>query len=667
VVVIVSEPEVEGDPPRRIVIIDDSPEDLSLMKTALLRGSPRRYVFHTATTGNEGLRLIQRLNEAGTPPACILLDFSLPDMNGSEVLRALHGEDGQIATPVVIVTGGEHIEVSRALIADGAQDFIGKSWLSSASLTRGVENAVERHALLQTLKRAEAAARQGEIRYRELVETMSEGLCVFHLDGRIELTNRAFNRMLGHAPEELVGAALDQLVMPEDLPGVQARFQACCGGGAIVPPVGIRLRTKDGRERWGSTAAVALKDEEGEIHGVLAIVTDITEKRRLEHKLQQAQKLESLGLLAGGIAHDFNNLLVGVLGNAGLALSALPPESPGRPEIIAIQTAATRASELTRQLLAYAGKGRFVISKIDLGKLVEEMGALVKSSIPVKVVIDYRLASSLPILEGDPSQLRQVVMNLIINAADAIGADTSGVITVTTSVIHADLGELDGSLSGDAPTLSRYVRLEVTDTGCGMSLETRARIFDPFFTTKFTGRGLGLAAVLGIMRAHKGAIKISSELGRGSTFTVLLPALEGALEAKRSSDTPDPAWRGWGTILVVDDEPLVRSVTKRILERAGFTVLLAVDGIDALEVFRAHPSEIRAVLLDVTMPRMGGDEALRELRLLSADVRVVLTSGYSEHETTSRFVGAGLVAFLEKPFAPQGLISCFREVLGAEV
>jgi PAS domain S-box-containing protein len=654
-----------NDAPRRIVVIDDSLDDQSLMKTALLRGSSRRYVFHAATTGDEGLRLIRSLDEAGTPPACILLDFNLPDMNGSEVLRALHGKDDQVATPIVVVTGGEQIEVSRALIADGAQDFIGKSWLSAASLTRAVENAIERHALVQTLKRTEAAAREGEIRYRELVETMGEGLCVFHLDGRIQLTNRAFNRMLGYEPGELAGLHFDQIVMGGDLPGVLARFQVRSAGSEIAPAAGIRLRTKDGRERWVSTAVVNLKDEDAASRGVLAIITDITEKRRLEHKLHQAQKLESLGLLAGGIAHDFNNLLVGVLGNAGLALMALPLDSPARPELDAIQTAATRASELTRQLLAYAGKGRFVIGKIDLGNLVEEVGMLVKSRIPASVVIDYRLASALPIVDGDPSQLRQVVMNLIINAGDAIGEAQGGVITVTTSVVEADLGDPEGSLP-DAPlSPSRYVRLEVTDTGCGMSQETRTRIFDPFFTTKFTGRGLGLAAVLGIMRAHKGAIRISSEIDQGSTFTILLPAIEGTLDVRRVSDAPDLAWRGWGTLLVVDDEPLVRAVMKRTLERAGFIVLQAVDGLDALEVFGLHRSEIRAVLLDVTMPRMSGEEAFHHLRLLAPELRVVLTSGYSEQEATSRFVGDGQVAFLEKPFAPQKLIDCFREVLGA--
>jgi nitrogen-specific signal transduction histidine kinase/ActR/RegA family two-component response regulator len=398
--------------------------------------------------------------------------------------------------------------------------------------------------------------------------------------------------------------------------------------------------------------------------GSLAVITDITEARKLEAKVQHAQKLESLGVLAGGIAHDFNNLLVGILGNAGLALDELPREAPARDRIGDIHTAAIRASELTKQLLAYAGKGRFIIGRIDLRRLVEEMGHLLGAVIPRNVLIRYSFSDNMPLIEGDATQLRQVVMNLITNAADAVGK-RSGIITVSTSLIEADRAYLADTYLDEGLPGGYYVSLEVSDTGLGMSLETRMKIFDPFFTTKFTGRGLGLAAVIGILRSHRAAIKVYSEVGRGSTFRVLFPAVDGSPDAIRAAGAPTVVWRGSGTILVVDDDEAVRNVAKRILERAGFRVLVAVDGIDGLAVFREHTSEIGVVLLDVTMPRMGGEETFRQLRQLAPEVRVVLSSGYSAQEATSHFAGKGLAGFVEKPFTPQELLERVRAVLEA--
>ncbi len=396
--------------------------------------------------------------------------------------------------------------------------------------------------------------------------------------------------------------------------------------------------------------------------GSVTVATDITQARKLEMKLQQAQKLESLGVLAGGIAHDFNNLLVGILGNAGLALEELPPEAPAREQINDIHTAAIRAAELTKQLLAYAGKGRFVIARIDLRRLVEEMSHLLSAVIPKNALLKYSFAANIPPVDGDAAQLRQIVMNLITNAADAIG-QRSGIITVSTSVVEADRTYLADSYLDEGLPAGAYVSLEVADTGVGMSPEMRSRIFDPFFTTKFTGRGLGLAAVLGILRSHRGAIKVYSEPGRGSTFRVLLPAANGGPDSIRPRTPPAERPQEAGWILVVDDDEAVRSVAKRVLERAGFQVLTAVDGVEGVEVFGAHKEKIRAVLLDVTMPRMGGEETFRRLRQMAPEVRVLLSSGYSEQEATSVFAGKGLAGFLEKPFTTASLLERLRSVL----
>ncbi len=402
---------------------------------------------------------------------------------------------------------------------------------------------------------------------------------------------------------------------------------------------------------------------------LLGVIRDITERKRvererqqLEHQMQQAQKLESLGVLAGGIAHDFNNLLMAILGNASLALMKLHPESPGRDHIQKVETAAKRASELTNQMLAYSGKGKFVVEPLSVSRVVEEMSHLLGAVISKKAVLKFDFAADLPPIEADAAQIRQIVMNLILNGSDAIG-DTSGVLTVSTGVVQADRDYLAGTyLDWDLPE-GYYVYVEVSDTGHGMDAETRRRIFDPFFTTKFSGRGLGLAAVLGIVRGHHGAIKVYSEEGKGTTVKVLVPAAEepGPVQVVRPRAADD--WRGSGLLLVVDDEEMIRDTARMILEAVGFEVALAADGREAVEIFRARSEEIRAVLLDMTMPHMGGEETFTELRRIRGDVRVILSSGYNEQEATNRFAGKGLAGFIQKPYPPQNLVELLRGIL----
>jgi len=386
------------------------------------------------------------------------------------------------------------------------------------------------------------------------------------------------------------------------------------------------------------------------------------ETRRLEAQVQQAQKLESLGILAGGIAHDFNNILAGLLGNADLALRQLPAHSPVRPFLDDIQQAGRRAADLTGQMLAYSGRGRFVSEDMDITALVEDMSSLLESATSKKAGLKFHLTTDLPAVMADPTQLRQIVLNLVTNASEAIG-DEGGLVTITTSVTEPDRALFDLILAGEQHAEGRDVTIEVTDTGCGMDDETRARIFDPFFTTKFTGRGLGLAAVQGIIRAHKGAILVDSELGKGTTFKVLLPALDhpAAPVDKRVKEEVD--WHGTGTILVVDDEEAVRRMATRMVERFGLTVLTASDGDEAVDLFRRRHDEIDCVLLDLTMPSMDGGEAYEELRKINDDVPVILSSGYSEKEYTERFAGSGLSGFLQKPYEMASLGEMLRGIL----
>jgi signal transduction histidine kinase len=388
------------------------------------------------------------------------------------------------------------------------------------------------------------------------------------------------------------------------------------------------------------------------------------ERRRVQVKLLHAQKLESLGVLAGGIAHDFNNLLVGVLGNAGLALQDLPPDAKVRDTIKDIETAALRAAELTHQLLAYAGKGQYVVQAVQLSHLVEEMSNLLATAVSKNAKIEYRFPRALPAVQGDATQLRQIVMNLITNASEAIGA-AGGTIRVSTGVVQADRAYLADAHLGPGLPDGDYVYMEVQDTGHGMHASTVARIFDPFFSTKFTGRGLGLAAVLGIVRTHHGAIKVQSSPGQGTTIRVLLPSAGMAattVPTEHGADVAEPV-KG-RTVLVVDDEEQVRSVARRILSARGFAVRLAAGGSEAVEVVREAPDAVDCVLLDLTMPDRSGVEVMDELHRIRPDLKIILSSGYTQESSVPPAgAGGGHAAFIQKPYRPADLVNTVRAVL----
>ncbi|HVZ89303.1 MAG TPA: response regulator [Polyangia bacterium] len=422
-------------------------------------------------------------------------------------------------------------------------------------------------------------------------------------------------------------------------------------------------RKSDGRTVIVHGRGELEKEADGTVISMFGTIQDVTDRRQLESKVLQAQKLESLGLLAGGIAHDFNNLLTIILSNVTLASADLSPDSPAGTHLLDIELAARRAADLARQMLAYSGRGRFVVQPLSLNDLVREMGDLLAVSINKKVTVSYHLGSDLPAVSGDASQLQQVVMNLITNANEAIG-DREGTIALGTGLVETDL-EID-AVPGGSERLKpgRYVFLEVRDTGAGMSAETLARIFDPFFTTKFTGRGLGLAAVQGIVRGHRGGLSLASQLGRGTAFRVLLPAVTAPARAIGPDQRGTVGWKGQGLVLLVDDEAQVRDVARRMLERHGFQVVTAGDGLEALEMFRRHRADVRLALVDLTMPRMDGESCFRELRRLSPTLKVLLVSGYSEQEVAGRFAGDNPAGFVQKPFTAATLIPYVRAALG---
>jgi len=513
---------------------------------------------------------------------------------------------------------------------------------------------------------AAAALEHSERRHRALLDSLHDGVWQVDAEGITLFVNPRMAEILGYTVGEMVGRPLfsfcDEAWIEVAKPHLMRRKQG------VKETYELSFRAKDGRPVHSLLSVAPQLDEKGEYAGALAGVQDITERLRaeaerasLERKLLETQKLESLGVLAGGIAHDFNNILTGVLGSTSLARMDLPATSPAYEHIAQIESASRRAADLCRQMLAYAGKGRFVVQNLDLSQLVRETTQLLDLSISKKASVRYDLAEGLPPASVDATQIRQILMNLVLNASEALG-DRPGAITLATGTQVIDLEYLRSAALEGEITPGKYVFLEVHDSGCGMSDKTIARIFDPFFTTKFTGRGLGLSAVLGIVRGHKGAIKVYSEVGRGTTFKIFFPVAS----TSSVSLTPPRAegeWRGEGTVLVIDDEPMVCAVTQRILGVLGFEAITSSDGRQGLDIVRERGDTLAAVLLDLTMPNMDGETAFREMRAVRPDLPIVLMSGYNEQEAVARFAGKGLAGFLQKPFTITTVRDGLREVL----
>jgi signal transduction histidine kinase/ActR/RegA family two-component response regulator len=380
----------------------------------------------------------------------------------------------------------------------------------------------------------------------------------------------------------------------------------------------------------------------------------------LEDQLHQAAKMEALGVLAGGVAHDFNNMLVTVLGNAEIAMATVPKDDETQKMLKDIVTASRSATELCNQMLAYAGRGVMTPQSLECNAMIKELGGLLQVAISKKASLEYDLSDAPLIVEGDKSQLGQVFMNLITNASEALMTET-GQVLISTGLSHYDTVDLEAFQIGNAQTAGSYVWLKVSDTGCGMDAETQAKIFDPFFTTKFTGRGLGMAAVRGIVLRHKGHIQITTEPSSGTTFTVLLPSTTPQGLEVNPEEKAAPKSRS-KRIMIVDDEPQVRKTLDRLLSMSGFEVVQAKGGREAIDVFRSENQAIDCVLLDLSMPDLAGEETFRELKKIRPDVRVVLNSGYAEQEILDRIKGAGFAGLLHKPTPMNVLLETLQEV-----
>jgi len=533
------------------------------------------------------------------------------------------------------------------------------SWVVVGPLTLGLQiqavgersRAELRRARDELERRVEertAQLRESEERFRRLVAVSFEGI-VIHERGAILEVNPALAALVGYEASDLIGSPLARLFLPEEgestLNRIGAGFEGSCGATAL---------RKDGSTfpveaeccevaQWGRTLGVC------GVRDISERRTKEEEQQRLERHMQEVQKLETLGVLAGGIAHDFNNLLTVILGNCQVALDDLEVDSSVRDNLRRVRAAGEQAAGLVDQMLTYSGKPSDSRMPLDLSRLVADMLDLLRVSVSEKCALAPDLEVNLPAVEGDSSQIRQVILNLVTNAAEAM-VEGGGSVTVRTGTVNVDAADLVRSFGATDLPAGRYVFAEVSDQGAGMSAETRARVFEPFFTTKLAGRGLGLASVLGIVRAHGGAIAITSELGVGSSFRILLPPSNRTARpqswVRESLGKPG----GKGLILAVDDEEEVLEVAREFLERSGFEVLTAIGGEAGIELFRANTEEIDAVVLDLAMPGKDGLETCLEISRIRSEVPVFIASGYGEEVLNSRLDGQRIAGFIRKPF-----------------
>jgi PAS domain S-box-containing protein len=516
--------------------------------------------------------------------------------------------------------------------------------------------AAERTAEVRVSNKDPARAYDASHLLASIMEASGDAIVGTLLDGIIQTWNAGAERLYGYKEEEILGHHIGELVPPDRFHEEADILESLRHGGRVDRLETVRLRKGGGLVEVSLTVS-PICESAGRIVGVSDVARDITDRKRIADMMRQAQRLESLGVLAGGIAHDFNNLLVGILGNASLALDRLQPDSPARASIQEVVAAGERAAALTRQMLEYSGRGESVLERIDLSTHVRETVPFIRAAISRSVELRLDLAEDLPTIEADKTQLQQLVMNLVINGAEAIPNGTPGTVTIATRRQLVDecyvRAQAVAGPGGIMPGM--YVLLEVRDTGSGMDAVTQARIFEPFFTTKITGRGLGLAAVLGIVKGHCGSVQVSSAAGHGCVFRVLLPALAVSLDRtpRQPQETPDLS--GVGAILVIDDEEIVRQMARQALEYYGYNVLLAENGERGLEVFRHNADRILCVVLDMTMPVMSGEATLPLLKSLRADIPVILSSGFSEAEAMQRLQGKGLAGFIQKPYRASDL------------
>ena len=626
-----------------------------------LQDAQEEYRVETVRTLHDAWGAIQRHN-----PDLILTDYPLPDGDANELVVRV-----KETCPIIVMTAEGNEQLAVHTIKAGAQDYISKSHDALDSLPQTVKGALQEWYLSQERKKIYQAVSRGKREWELTFDAVPDLILIIDNQHTISRVNRALADRCGFKPEELPGRKCYEIFHNRQSPPVFCPF--------------VRL-LKDGGEQteeieeknlagFFDITVSPLYNNAGSLTACVHVARDVTarnkaeeERLTLEQQLQQAQKLESLGVLSGGIAHDFNNILTIILGHCFLARDEIDPES-SKSHLKQIEAAATRAADLCRQMLAYAGKSPMVQVQINLPQLVDETVVMLRPSFKKNVSIEPCLRHEVPEFAGDKAKIQQIAMNLIVNAVEAIGADCGTVrIGVSDTVVQTGDGVAD--FTGNAIAAGPYVCLEVSDTGCGMDEETRSRIFEPFFSTKFTGRGLGLSALIGIMKSHHGALQLSSTLGVGTTFKVYFPLTANANHPQmpQTSSMGTAAKFGCedrldGTILLVDDEDELLRIGKRMLTSMGFSVITASNGREALETYSAKTSAIQLIMMDLTMPEMDGIEAYYELRKVALSVPIVICSGYGKDAIPSAISNDVHVGFVPKPYRAEQVRNMLRRLL----
>ena len=517
---------------------------------------------------------------------------------------------------------------------------------------------------LQNAKAVDLERKRSEEALRSLFEWTPVATIV-HRDGRIIYTNPTAIKMFGaESQQELQDKPFLDL-MHKDFHQLSLARKALTDQDIAIPMIECKFIKLDGTVIDAEIQSTVFYYDGAKAY--ISCIIDITERKKseeerhlLEQQFQQTQKLESLGVLAGGIAHDFNNILAIIMGNCSLA--AMDDENAGK-YIPVIEKASERAAALCRQMLAYAGKASITQSQVNTRMLVDEMVTMLRTTIKQNVLIKPDLATDIPTFTGDASQIRQVVMNLIINAAEAIG-DAEGEIHVSLAKAEIKAKQSEKDHLGFIIPAGRYICFEVTDNGCGMDEETRRKIFEPFYTTKFTGRGLGMSAVLGILNAHNGALQLESRLGHGTTFRVYLPVQISKNESEEAHQKAvSAAWHGSGTILLAEDEEQVKSIAIALLEKLGFKVIDAANGKEALELYHQNATDITLVITDMGMPIMNGYELFYKLKQLDPQLPIIISSGFGEADIASKISLKEMAGLINKPYKFDHLREVLRGVV----
>ena len=639
---------------KKILVVDNHPVMLKFMADLLEKEK------HHVVTAENGLAAIDILSTF--TPDVVFIDLIMPHISGEKLCEVIRRMPKLKDAYIIILS---------AVAAEG--EINASAFGANACIAKGPFNKMRQHILLALEKSDQkpSAFLPGEIMGREdifprritiellsikrhfevILNSMAEGILEITPEGRIVYANPAAISLINLPENKLLGSNFTDLLQEAD----RLRIKDHLGSMGIQPQIMTEEVSLVTNSKQISLSLLPVVEEEHK--SIIFVLNDLSERKRMEAQFLQAQKMEAIGTLAGGIAHDFNNLLMVIQGNASLMLLNVDPSHPHYEMLLGIVKQVQSGSKLTNQLLGYARKGRYEVKPFQLNQLVEETSKAFGRT-RREITVHRELADDLFPIEGDLGQIEQILMNLFVNAADAM-PEGGDIFLRTINIPHGDMkGKLYNPKPGD------YVLLTVTDTGIGMDPKTVERIFEPFFTTKELGRGtgLGLASVYGIVKGHGGYVDVESEKGRGTTFKIYLPASKE--EVYKTIEPPDHISKGTGTILLVDDEEMVLEVGEKLLKAMGYHVLTAREGREAIEVYKKHRETVDLVLLDIIMPNMKGGEVFDCLKEINPDIKVLLSSGYSIDGEASKILERGGKGFIQKPFDMERLSETIRAILG---